>query len=183
MNDTQKNILEKLLRIVRWTRDERVATHKPLLVLFALSKIKDRYLSYNKIHNELTRLLKIYGENPHSHKGVNYPFWRLRNDGIWKIENDSLFIPNNQGDVSHPDLLSKNAIAGFMDTYYDAFNKSIFFRYICILRLLELAFPKNLHIKIIKDLGFSLFFYKFCKFFNNFINYSKIDKSKGRSNA
>jgi hypothetical protein len=58
--------------------------HKLLLVLYALGRWRhgEAHLSFAASAGDLDSLLQDFGsvDNPH------FPFWRLKNDGVWEVK-------------------------------------------------------------------------------------------------
>lgn len=70
---------------------DRRAPHKPLLVLLMLGRYqKGNYgpLKFEDAQTELARLLSEFGP-PSRSTNVLDPFWRLQNDGVWRVEASS----------------------------------------------------------------------------------------------
>lgn len=69
----------------------RRAPHKPLLVLLMLGRYqKGNYapLSFAEAQSQLAQLLLEFGPRARS-VNVLDPFWRLQNDGVWRVEDPS----------------------------------------------------------------------------------------------
>ena len=70
-----------------WSRHGRRAPNKPLLVLWAIGRCmsgQERLATYERIDDELSRLMREFGR-PGSGIRTHYPFWRLKNDGVWEV--------------------------------------------------------------------------------------------------
>lgn len=84
---TREAILERFGRLNVWSRGGQRAPHKPLLILYALgrwSRGDVTAIPFNEIDPQLTDLLKEFGPSRRSYH-PEYPFWRLQNDGVWKV--------------------------------------------------------------------------------------------------
>ena len=71
-----------------WKKHGERALNKPLLVLWAIGRClrsEDRMASWRDIELALTKLLTRFGP-PGTTPRPDYPFWRLRNDGLWKVK-------------------------------------------------------------------------------------------------
>jgi len=69
---------------------DRRAPHKPLLVLLMLGRYQCGDFSplrFSDAQNKLARLLEEFGP-PTRPANVADPFWRLQNDGVWKVESE-----------------------------------------------------------------------------------------------
>lgn len=74
-------------RLRRWTRGGETAPHKPLLLLYAISKVRlghPRLMRFVEIETPLRALLDTYGPR-RSRSHPEYPFWRLQHDGLWEV--------------------------------------------------------------------------------------------------
>src|SRR5438067_13563352 len=70
---------------------DRRAPHKPLLILLMLGRYQRgnfRSLLFEEAQVQLKELLFEFGP-PSRSINVLDPFWRLQNDGIWKVEDAS----------------------------------------------------------------------------------------------
>ena len=71
--------LRQFVQMNQFRRGGEVAPHKPLLVLYALERMKldvDRMIPYSEIDKDLKTLLREFSKT----KGTpspQYPFWRL----------------------------------------------------------------------------------------------------------
>ena len=65
---------------------ERRATHKPLVVLYALGRWQNgqKDVSFGRVEPELTALLREFGP-PRRSDHPEQPFWRLQRDGVWTV--------------------------------------------------------------------------------------------------
>ena len=70
-----------------WKRSGQRAPHKPLLLLWALGRLtrgEPRLAPYSTVDAELKPLLQEFGP-PRKSYHTEYPFWYLRNDGLWEV--------------------------------------------------------------------------------------------------
>ena len=73
-------IIEKFDSIRPWRSGDRRAPHKPLLVLYAIGKLRSdgtKLHKYAEIDEELGKLLQEFGPSQ-TKKGTQDPFWRLK---------------------------------------------------------------------------------------------------------
>jgi len=106
MDSTQ--LKEKINNISIWKRGDERAPHKPLLILLALARLKNKgehVLQYSEVKDKLKQLLVEFGPSRKSYQ-PNHPFVRLKNDGIWNLSHS----------ISHDDIseswLINNSVAG-----------------------------------------------------------------------
>lgn len=115
----QKNIAE----ITVWKKGGRRAPHKPLLLLYVLSQYKqghDRLFHYgNEIEQPLFDLLNNFGPQRKTHYPT-MPFWRLKGDGFWQLENAEPCInPKCKSkEPSKENLIKFNVSGGFSEEAY-----------------------------------------------------------------
>src|SRR5262245_22127381 len=70
-----------------WKRGDQHAPHKPLLVLYSLARWargERGDLPFREAEPDLAALLREFGP-PRQSYHPEYPFWRLRNDGVWEV--------------------------------------------------------------------------------------------------
>lgn len=84
----RQEFLALLENISVWKEGDKRAPHKPVMLLYAISEFqKGRdILSYEEIDKPVSQILKSLMPNK---KVINphYPFWYLKNDGVWHIPN------------------------------------------------------------------------------------------------
>ncbi|MFJ2777339.1 phosphorothioated DNA-binding restriction endonuclease [Kitasatospora sp. NPDC087315] len=81
--------LDRVGALRRWGSNEVRASHKPLLLLYALGSYQQDAgggLRYGVVEGELKRLLVEYGP-PHATTPA-YPFHHLVSDGVWEVRTD-----------------------------------------------------------------------------------------------
>ncbi|MXX90865.1 MAG: hypothetical protein F4213_04210 [Boseongicola sp. SB0677_bin_26] len=136
---------------------QQPAAHKPLLVLLALGELRrgNEAVAFHDLDDRLKALLKAYGPwtpNPRP----EYPFWRLQNDGLWKVRADGPpILPNDQGDARRRDLVEKHARGGFEDDVLQVLMADSRSVGVVARRLLDKHFPDSLHQGILEDVGLS----------------------------
>lgn len=150
------SFLEKLKSIKVWRSGDHRAPHKPLLILLALAKFLNHVnqIPYKEIKEKLSELLNNFG--PPNAKGPHYPFWRLKNDGIWSLSNTENIKENPSGDVSDKTLLENNVSGSFTTEILTELKNSPTIVNESILFLLENNFPETLHNDILMALGIEL---------------------------
>ncbi len=121
-NLTNSEILKLFSGLKTWKSGLEKAPHKPLLLLLALGKCKNkgqRLLKYSEIEDELKGLLICFGKYRKSIKSEQ-PFWRLTSDQLWEIPDKKLIHVNVSGDPSRRELIEKGIQGGFKE---DIFKK------------------------------------------------------------
>lgn len=148
--DRIKTLFENL---TIWTYHDKRAPHKPLLVLYALGRLKRdgvRWLSYEEVKEKLADLLAEFG--PPRPPRTNYPFVRLANDGIWELSKPL----DTRRDYSDSELLANGVTGGFVQEVYDALVKDPTLVGELAQSLLEQHFPDTMHGDILAAVGLDL---------------------------
>lgn len=155
---TEQEILNSFQSLTVWKSGDRRAPHKPLLVMLALGYLQNkdqRLLPYKMIEEELERLLEEFG-TPRNAGNTHYPFWRLRNDGMWEVEDGDELTLNSSGGVRKTELRNKDIRAGFtIEVYQFLKEKPSLVGRICS-ELLDAHFPDTIHQDIIHEAGLNL---------------------------
>lgn len=118
---TREKIIQKFKSLNVWKRGNKVAPHKPLLVLYAIGKLRrgeNQLIPYTEIEEKLAELLREFGtdqSNPRPH----YPFWRLREDNVWTVTKACFIGQTSKGDAHITDLKRHNASGGFREAIAD----------------------------------------------------------------
>ena len=119
----RETIVELFNKIRHWRRGDRRAPHKPLLILYAIGKLRrdgTRLHPYAVIDEELGRLLQEFGPNQ-DRKLTQDPFWRLQKDGVWYVTNADNITEDGSGNVKPRELLEYNVSGGFLEDIVEQF--------------------------------------------------------------
>jgi putative restriction endonuclease len=133
------------------------APHKPLLLLYTLSKLKNENVErivFNEAEEVVKPLIRTYG--PFRAKPrVDYPFVRLANDkgNLWWIDQHEL---NASGDLRVRDARDRRLQAGFSENVITAFKADPKLIDSVAIELLERHFPPSLHQDILDAVGLHL---------------------------
>jgi putative restriction endonuclease len=135
---TREAILERFDRLNVWSRGE--ATNIP----------------FTDVDPILTDLLKEFGPTRQSYH-PEYPFWRLRNDGVWMVH-ASVGLKSRKSNTDPPktELLKNKAAGGFSDDVQAALHADPTLVTDIAIRLLENHFPESLHADILAAVGLTL---------------------------
>jgi putative restriction endonuclease len=125
------------------------------LLLFALARAgrrEPRLIRFNEAEPALRRLLRRYGR-PGRTPSPSYPFWYLRNDGLWEL-NEEEELPRRAGS-KEPQLtaLRERGIGGFPEWAYELVSRDSRFRRRLVRLVLSRHFPRSLHGEICAELG------------------------------
>lgn len=153
-----EDVLEVFRQIRAWSQGDQRAPHKPLLLLLALARVQrgePRLVEFSAIEKPLRALLREFGPD-HRAGRPEYPFWRLRNDGVWEIPEASRLEDdvNASGDVPITALRAHHAHGGFPVALYQTLRKRPALTNAVAAQLLEDAFPPSLHEQILDAVGF-----------------------------
>jgi putative restriction endonuclease len=155
---TDAEILDLFRRIRSWNRGDERAPHKPLLLLLALAQLQRggaRWLTYAEVEPRLRELLEDYlPERAAQHP--EYPFWRLRNDGIWEIREEAAIRPylTAAGDAPPRLLRDCDARGGFTETLLASLSSRRDLVDHIAREILDRTFPPSLHESILDACGF-----------------------------
>lgn len=140
----------------------RLAPHKPLLLIIALSRVQSgqpRLSKYEEIHPLLAELLGRF--NPTGLRHTHYPFWRLQNDPghIWEIPERETILKANAASAK-PDnvprglLVAHQARGGFPEGIFGFLRKHPSVVNQLAEEILQTNFPSTYHEDILDAVGF-----------------------------
>ncbi len=148
------SLLRKFERIRVWTDGGKPARYKPFVVLLALGKLShgQERLSYREVAKRLPALVERFLPEPASPR-PEQPFWRLRNDGVWKVDSKEQIRMTASRDAFRKDLEKVNAPGQFADDVLEILKSDP--RNIAILaaQLLARNFPRHRHQEILDAVG------------------------------
>jgi len=144
----RSDILARFGSLQVWLRAGERAPHKPLLALYALGRAvrgDDRLIPFSRIEEPLKRLLRDFGP-VRKVLHPEYPFWRLRNDGVWEVLCDeSALEPGGDAAPSRGELIRRSARGGFVQEIYDAVRREPGLASEVAHLLLNAHFPDSVH--------------------------------------
>lgn len=156
---TSRKALQKAISdVVIWRKGDQCAPHKPLLLLYVLSQYKkghSRLFNYgDEIHAPLTQLLAEFGPKRRDYY-PNMPFWRLRTDGFWSLENTANCKPRNGNTQPTKREMIENQIAGgFDESSYRLLQETPSLVDKLAQQILIERFPETLQLLLANRLGF-----------------------------
>lgn len=154
----KKEILQLFLNLKIWQQGDVRAPHKPLLILYALSRLQQenkRLFLYKEIEQELSFLLEEFGPSRKTYKPEE-PFWRLINDNVWELYNAENVQTSSQNSPVKSDLLKYEVQGGFTEEIYHAISSSSSLFSDIAKHLLVENFPDTIHEDILQTLGLNL---------------------------
>lgn len=146
--DTLKSIIQNLSI---WKKGEQRAPHKPLLMIYALSRVikdkSDRFISYKEVGESLKQLLIEFGPRRQSYH-PEHPFVRLKNDGIWELS-----APIDNRSIKDKLLLANNVSGGFTSEVFNLLSNNDDLVKEIVYLLLNQHFPESIHEDILEAVG------------------------------
>ncbi len=153
---TKDELIKLFERINVWSRGDERAPHKPLLILYALGKCsrgEDQLVPYQEVDVALKSLLIEFGP-PRKSFHTEYPFWRLRNDGIWVLKNaENVELRQSNTDAKKSELIKYNVSGGFTDKIFNKLRNDQGLINEIARSLLEKSFPESIHEDILQVVG------------------------------
>lgn len=155
---SNQSILDEFLNIVVWSRGAQRAPHKPLLILYALGALTrgQEKLGFIELEQPLRELLKEFGPMRQGYH-PEYPFWRLKNDGVWLLDNaDHSAIRASNADAKISELRKHDVQGYFRPDIIQAFKADRLLLTDVVQGVLEAHFPESLHAEILDRCGIEL---------------------------
>ena len=150
-------LLDAIDKLNIWKRGGKRAPHKPLLLLYALAKqVRNprAKFKFSLIEEDIDKLLNdFYKSFPGRKHHVNDPFWRLRGDGIWKVEYEGIIRETNSGGAYVSDLRRCNATGLFSREVAQEIRDNPEVALQAARKLLDEHFPESLHQEILETVS------------------------------
>ena len=140
-----------------WTRKGERAPHKPLLLLWALGRCargEERIISYAQVDEAMRPLLAEFGP-PRTSYHPEYPFWYLRNDGLWEVEGVAE-ARVREGKADQPtkgELIRVGATGGLVIDVYDLVRSDPRLLREIANELVTAHFPDTVHDDVLAAVG------------------------------
>lgn len=142
-----------------WKQGDQRAPHKPLLLLYALgraSRGEPRLVDYEEVDEKLRALLEDFGPPRRTHH-PEYPFWRLENDGVWRIEGPKRDeVRERPVDPSPGYLIEHSMKGGFPEDVQSLLVEDPELSADLAEEILEANFPRSLHEDVLSAVGLDL---------------------------
>ena len=103
-----------------WAESGVWPPHKPLLALWAIGRCISRLpclVPFGLVEEEVGELIRKFGP-PRVQTRVDYPFWRLRNDGVWEVTPENSMRVTLSGDAFVRDLRKAEVKGGLIKEVY-----------------------------------------------------------------
>ena len=155
---TRDEILKAFDGMRVWQRGDQRAVHKPLLVLYALSKVGaggSAMIDWNVLEPEMKELLEEFG--PHgSASSRHYPFWHLKTDGLWQLDGPDTILTRPAGATPNLGELMKNHVkGGFTPALRNALEVDPQLVAILANRIVDAHFPESIRSDVLSAVGLS----------------------------
>lgn len=125
------------------TKGER-ALHKPLLLLLALGRLQggaQRLTPFDELEAPLRDLMGRFGTTP---PRPEYPFWHLRQDGLWELVGDDA-VKSASASPGAAQLRAARVCGGFSAPIHRALVADPALRQRVVIHLLDKHFPAAQH--------------------------------------
>lgn len=157
---TPEELKRAVLSVKRWSRNDQRAPNKPLMMIYALSeylKGHEQLFSFeHEVENQVNELLIKFGPSRKSYHSL-YGFWRLINDGFWRLDNAEDCLPRKSNtDPPKSELLRYNVMGGFSDEAYKLLKNDSNLAIDLIGLLLSDNFPESMISEIVSHLSLEL---------------------------
>ncbi|MEX2374145.1 MAG: HNH endonuclease [Dehalococcoidia bacterium] len=154
---TRDDLQSRILDLSVWQRRGERAPHKPLLLLWALGRCaagEDRLVSYEEVDAGVKPLLQEFGP-PRTTYHTEYPFWYLRNDGLWEVEGVAE-TKVREGKASQPtksELVRVGATGGLVPEAYEVLRADPVFLHQVASQLVDAHFPDSIRSDVLAAVG------------------------------
>lgn len=159
---TPNELRVAILSVKRWNRGDERAPNKPLLMAYVLAQYiqgHGQMFSYeDEVDRDVHLLLKRFGPSRKAYH-PEYPFWRLFNDGIWRLDNAEECIPRSSNtDAKKSELIKHRVTGGFSDEIYQLLKNDTLLAKELLETILSESFPESIVPEITAQLGLELTF-------------------------
>ncbi|MCG7534116.1 phosphorothioated DNA-binding restriction endonuclease [Pseudoalteromonas sp. OOF1S-7] len=159
---TPNELRAAVLGVKRWSRADQRAPNKPLMMAYALANYINGHgqmFSYeDEVDKDLYLLLKRFGP---ARKVVHpeYPFWRLINDGFWRLDNAEECLPRKSNtDPPKSELIKYGVTGGFNNAAYQLLKNDTQLAMELLQTILSESFPESIIPEITAQLGLEFTF-------------------------
>lgn len=159
---TPEELKKQIFSVKRWSRGDLRAPNKPLMMAYALAKYiqghKQMFSYEDEVDKELGLLLRRFGPSRKSYH-PEYPFWRLLNDNIWRLDNAGTCLPRKSNkDPAKSELIKHGVTGGFSDEAYQLLKDDVQLVTELLDSILTENFPDSLIPEITAQLGLDFTF-------------------------
>ena len=156
---SSKTLEQAIADITIWRKGEQRAPHKPLLLLYVLANYQQghvRLFDYGtEVHEQLLSLLERFGPQRKAHY-PNMPFWRLKRDGFWDLQNTEFCSTTGSKQPPVKELVEHNVAGGFDEEHFALLSKNKNLIGSLAQQILEAHFPESIQEEIADEMGFDI---------------------------
>ncbi|EPZ0902084.1 phosphorothioated DNA-binding restriction endonuclease, partial [Enterobacter hormaechei] len=156
---SSKTLEQAIADITIWRKGEQRAPHKPLLLLYVLANYQQghaRLFDYGtEVHEQLLSLLERFGPQRKAHY-PNMPFWRLKGDGFWDLQNTEFCSTTGSKQPPVKELVEHNVAGGFDEEHFALLSKNKNLIGSLAQQILEAHFPESIQEEIADEMGFDI---------------------------
>ncbi|MBH0045899.1 phosphorothioated DNA-binding restriction endonuclease [Pseudoalteromonas sp. NZS11_1] len=158
---TPNELRAAILGVKRWNRGDERAPNKPLMMAYALAGYiqgHGQMFSYeDEVDRDVHLLLKRFGPSRKAYH-PEYPFWRLVNDGIWRLNNAENCILSSSDDAKKSELIKHQVTGGFSNEIYELLQNDTQLAIELLETILSESFPESIVPEITAQLGLEFTF-------------------------
>ena len=153
MDDESARLLQRIRALRTYRQGERRAPHKPLLLLFAISRLQRgvRKISFSDVEQALSPLLNAYAPPVKGRHQPALPYWHLTTDGLWTVDDANQLDRQATGFPTMAAL--RNTTAGFTKEVADQLANNAALMRAVVRQLLDEHFAPSTHDDILNALG------------------------------
>lgn len=152
-------LYERFQTLKTWHSNGKRAPHKPLLALWAIGRAlrgESRMASYSLVDRDLAELLDRFGPRRKA-THTEYPFWRMRKDGIWEIDRPDQVTTNpRSGDAHVASLVDQDIHGGLLENDYVAFCRNPSLASRVAESIIDAHFPESYREDILRATGIDM---------------------------
>jgi len=156
---SSKTLEQAIANINIWRKGGERAPHKPLLLLYVLANYQRghaRMFDYgSEVREQLHSLLERFGPQRAQYR-PDMPFWRLKGDGFWELENDEHCSTTGSKQPPAGELVKHSVAGGFDEEHYSRLTKNKKLIGTLAQQILEAHFPESIQEEIADEMGFDI---------------------------
>lgn len=149
-------VIQAFDRMRVWQRGDRRAVHKPLLVLYALSRVVDgetAMVDWNVAEPRLKELLEEFGPDGSSQTRHN-PFWHLKTDGLWQLDGPAEMLGRPAGATpTLTELRENHVLGGFPPALREALSRDPELSATIARHIVDAHFPESIRDDVLAAAG------------------------------
>lgn len=159
---TPNELRAAILTVKRWSRADQRAPNKPLMMAYSLANYingHEQMFSFeDEVEHQVNDLLKRFGPSRKSYHSL-YPFWRLINDGFWRLDNAEECLPRKSNtDPAKSELVKHGVKGGFSNEAYQLVKNDTQLAMELLQTILSESFPESIIPEITAQLGLEFTF-------------------------